>query len=146
MKFFLKELVVGCKREKEVISFSEFNYFYGQMGSGKSTIARLIDFCLGGDIELTPALQSEFVYAALTLEIENRTLFIKRDLDATNVTASYKDAHGEVVLGLPLERRREWSFPALKWRCSPTSSSCWLAKRLPWCAEAGSTKILSFRA
>jgi hypothetical protein len=114
MKFFLKELVVGCKREKEVISFSEFNYFYGQMGSGKSTIARLIDFCLGGDIELTPALQSEFVYAALTLEIEDRSLFIKRDVDATNVTASYKDADGEVVLSLPSRKAEGVVLPGTK--------------------------------
>jgi len=101
MKFFLNQLVLGCKREQETITFKDFNYFYGQMGAGKSTIARLIDFCLGGDLELTPALQSEFVYATLTIDIEGRGLLIRREIDAANVTTIYGDQDGEVVLNLP---------------------------------------------
>jgi AAA domain len=101
MKFFLNHLVVGCKREREEITFTDFNYFYGQMGSGKSTIARLIDFCLGGTLELTPALQSEFVYATLTIEIEGRSVLIRREVDASSVTATYTDEDGDVVLNLP---------------------------------------------
>jgi AAA domain len=114
MKFFVKELVIGCKREKELISFTELNYFYGQMGAGKSTIARLIDFCLGETIELTPALQSEFIYATITVEIEGRSLLIKRDVGATNVTTTYTDEDGEVILSIPSRRAEGVVLPGTK--------------------------------
>ena len=58
MKIRLAELHVSFKKSKESIKFADFSYFYGQMGAGKSTIARLVDFCLGGDLgenEMTPA-------------------------------------------------------------------------------------------
>ena len=49
MKFRLDSLSIRLKRETEVIPFAELSYFYGQMGSGKTSIARLVDYCLGGD-------------------------------------------------------------------------------------------------
>ena len=63
MKFRLIDIDLAFKRLRERIVFTDFTYFHGQMGAGKSTIARLIDFCLGGHLgeaEMTPALQTEF--------------------------------------------------------------------------------------
>lgn len=104
MKIFLQELIVGCKRAQEVIEFSEVNFIYGQMGAGKSTIARLIDFCLGGDIELTPALQSEFVFATLTLSVDGRSLTIRRDAGAVNATVSYSHGGHDQILSIPVRK------------------------------------------
>jgi len=50
MNIQLTDIVIAFKKAHEQIDFKDFNYFYGQMGAGKSTIARLIDFCLGGDL------------------------------------------------------------------------------------------------
>jgi hypothetical protein len=114
MKFVLQELIVGCKKGKEVIPFTEVNYFYGQMGAGKSTIARLIDFCLGGDLDLTPALQSEFVYATLSVEIEGRGLVIRRDVNAGNVAVTFTEKEDEIVLNLPARKPAGIIFPGTK--------------------------------
>jgi len=51
MKFRLLKLHLGLRRSTEVIDFPEVSYFYGPIGSGKSSIARLIDFCLGANVE-----------------------------------------------------------------------------------------------
>lgn len=104
MKMFIQELIVGCKHAQEVIEFGEVNFIYGQMGAGKSTIARLIDFCLGGDIELTPALQSEFVFATLTMSVDGKLLTIRRDTGAVNATVSYTHEGHDHILNLPVRR------------------------------------------
>lgn len=114
MKIFLQELIVGCRRGEEVIEFSEFNFFYGQMGAGKSTIARLIDYCLGGDIELTPALQSEFVFATLTMVIEGRTLTIRRDVGSTSATVSYQHENQDHLISIPLRKPEGVVIPDTK--------------------------------
>ena len=67
MRFNLKSLTLTFKRGNEVVLLEGVSYFWGQMGAGKTSIARLIDYCLGADIELSPALQSEFVGATLDL-------------------------------------------------------------------------------
>jgi Holliday junction resolvasome RuvABC ATP-dependent DNA helicase subunit len=82
LKFRLQELTLGLKREDVVIPFADANYFWGQMGAGKTSIARLIDYCLGGKIELTPALQSEFVSATLTLSLAKGDLALERERDS----------------------------------------------------------------
>jgi len=46
MNFRLLDMVLTFRKAHERIELADFNYFYGQMGAGKSTIARLIDFCL----------------------------------------------------------------------------------------------------
>ena len=70
MKMRLNELHLICKKSVEPIVFDDISYFYGELGAGKSTIARLIDYCLGSkQIVMTPALQSEFVAVALKLTV-----------------------------------------------------------------------------
>ena len=48
MKFHLKSLVLSLQRGEVTLEFNEISYFWGQMGAGKTSIARLIDYCLGG--------------------------------------------------------------------------------------------------
>lgn len=92
MNIQLVDLVIVFKKAHEKIEFKDFNYFYGQMGAGKSTIARLIDFCLGGDLgetEMTPALQTEFISASLSLKIEELPLVLERNAHSTKVQARW---------------------------------------------------------
>lgn len=110
MKFTLLSLTLALRRGDEVVPLRPVSYFWGQMGAGKTSIARLIDYCLGGDIELTPALQSEFVGATLKLSLTRAEVTLERPRDADRVIASWgigedafqvslpvRDAAGEVV-------------------------------------------------
>ncbi|MGE3801844.1 MAG: AAA family ATPase [Candidatus Kapaibacterium sp.] len=120
MRFFIDELHVAFKNGKETIKFTDFSYFYGPMGAGKSTIVRLVDFCLGGNLgekgEMTPALQSEFVSASLSLKIEDINLNLMRNRSANSIRANWKQddeavevmiparsANGEVIQGSGIE-------------------------------------------
>lgn len=92
MRFFINELHIAFKKSRETIKFTDFTYFYGPMGAGKSTIARLVDFCLGGNLgekEMTPALQSEFVSASLSLKIEDTDLNLRRDCGENLIRANW---------------------------------------------------------
>lgn len=100
MKFVLKSLVLDLRQGQETLTFADISYFWGQMGAGKSSIAKLIDYCLGGKIQLSPALQAEFVGATLKVELERAVLSIERQRDASNVFASWTvddEVHSVVV-------------------------------------------------
>jgi len=119
MKLRIYTLDLAFKKEKEYIEFEDFNYFYGEMGAGKSTIARLVDFCLGGSLtekDMTPALQSEFVSASLSLKIEESQLNLRRDMGSNLIRAHWtfenepieimipaRIARGEVIDGTGIE-------------------------------------------
>lgn len=84
MKIRLRHLVVRTRRTIEQIEFSEVvTFLYGPIGKGKSTVARLVDYCLGGDLERTPAIQQEFVAAELSLVLGNYDCAIERAADDT---------------------------------------------------------------
>lgn len=102
MNIRLQKLEVVCHRSIETIPFADFTYFYGEIGSGKSTIARLIDFCFGGSLVETPALQSEFVSAVLHLEIDGTPLQLSRD----------KGAHQVEVIWGPEDQQEQALLPA----------------------------------
>ncbi len=92
MKVRLQKLELTCKRSVEVLPFTDITYFYGEMGAGKSTIARLIDYCLGSSqLVLTPALQSEFVSAALELDVGEKSLRIERERESAQAVARWDD-------------------------------------------------------
>lgn len=101
MKFRLKTLTLGLKRETVEIPFAEVSYFWGQMGAGKTSIARLIDYCLGGSIELSPALQSEFVSATLVLSLEKGDLSIERPRDSDTVIAKWGEGKDAFQVSVP---------------------------------------------
>jgi len=99
MKVALKTMRLHFRRSVEVIDFGHVNFFWGKIGAGKSSIARLIDYCLGADIQLTPALQLEFNSADLSLDVEGRELTIYRERESSNVIATWvEDGQGMEVL------------------------------------------------
>jgi hypothetical protein len=123
MKFHINSLVLTLRREAVTIAFDEVNYFWGQMGAGKTSIARLIDYCLAGDIELSPAMQSEFVSVTLSLTLEKATLQIERPRDSDRVILQWVEgeeghqasiparaADGEAVPGTGVENLSDMIF------------------------------------
>jgi hypothetical protein len=101
VKFTLKSLNLSLRRGEECVLLRSISYFWGQMGAGKTSIARLIDYCLGGDVELTPALQNEFVAATLTLSLANSDLSIERPRDSDVVLARWGSADDPYQAALP---------------------------------------------
>ncbi|MBI5846627.1 MAG: DUF3732 domain-containing protein [Nitrospirae bacterium] len=53
-------------------------FLHGPVSTGKSTVARLVDYCLGGDLERTPAIQQEFIAAELSLILGSYNCLIER--------------------------------------------------------------------
>lgn len=107
MKIHLNKLVLKLKKSEETIEFSDTSYFYGKMGAGKTSIARLIDYCFGGNFEYSPALQQEFVSASLYLSINNSSLNILRPRDAASVIASYSLGDENFKLVVPIDADEE---------------------------------------
>ena len=83
MKIQLRHLIVRTRRTTEKISFSEtVTFLHGPVSTGKSTVARLVDYCLGSKkLEDTPALQQEFVAAELALFLGDYECTIERAAD-----------------------------------------------------------------
>jgi hypothetical protein len=86
----LIHLIVRTRRTIERIEFSEaVTFLYGPVGTGKSTVARLVDFCFGGDLERTPAIQREFVSVSLGVTLGDYECTLERgseDSQAVRVT------------------------------------------------------------
>lgn len=92
MKMRLRKLELTCKKAVELLEFDDVSYFFGELGAGKSTIARLIDYCLGSnDLVMTPALQSEFVSVALELMVGDVELRIERERESNQALVSWQD-------------------------------------------------------
>jgi hypothetical protein len=87
----LRELLVTTRQSVERVDFSvAVTFLYGPVGTGKSTVARLVDNCLGGDLERTPAIQQEFVAVQLGLELGKYICTIERsDTDTQSVRVSW---------------------------------------------------------
>lgn len=84
MKMRLRHLVLRARRTTEQINFSEVvTFLHGPVSTGKSTVARLVDYCLGGDLERTPAIQQEFVAVELALVLGDYDCTIERAADDT---------------------------------------------------------------
>lgn len=85
MKMQLRHLLVHTRRSVEQIQFSEVvTFIHGPVSTGKSTVARLVDYCLGGTLERTPAIQQEFVAAELSIKLGNYDCRIERSADDTH--------------------------------------------------------------
>jgi hypothetical protein len=96
MKINFTALTLQCKQSREVIEFSpRLSVFYGKMSSGKSSIARLVDFCLGGDLERTPALDRELVSVHLSARIGRyEVLFEREAFGSSQVQVTWRDEAG----------------------------------------------------
>ena len=97
MRVRIRTLVVTTRRTIEVLNFSStVTFIHGPVGTGKSTVARLVDFCLGGRVERTPAVQQEFVAATLSLDLGIYRCELERAAtDAQTVRASWSTADGK---------------------------------------------------
>lgn len=104
MKIVLKFLELHFRKSVEIIEFERVNFFWGKIGAGKSSIARLVDYCLGADINLTPALQLEFVQAVLSLEVEGRRLTIYRERESSNVVVAWSDRDQALEVIIPARK------------------------------------------
>lgn len=94
MKIHFKKLDLITKRNIiETIEFSpQVTFIHGPVGTGKSTVARMIDFCLGSRrLEQTPALQQEFISAQLLAQIGQYTVQFERNAtDRANVRVTWE--------------------------------------------------------
>jgi len=92
MKIRLQTLKLLCRQSEEVLTFSRnITFIHGTLSLGKSTVVRLIDFCLGGNLELTTAVQREFLAAALTLRVRALDVLIERSKGEGFVRVSWMD-------------------------------------------------------
>jgi hypothetical protein len=123
LKIRLNSLDLKCKHDDDQIPFTDISYFYGEMGAGKTSIAKLIDYCLGGDIKLSAALQAEFNSAILHLSINGNPLSLERVRNSEQIVASWtkneeqlevvvsaKKATQEIIPGSGLENLSDLIF------------------------------------
>lgn len=103
MDIRLRRLLVRTKRTVEVISFSEVTFLHGPVGTGKSTVARLIDYCFGGELERTPAIQQEFITAELAVRLGSRECIVERSgTDTQYVRVTWEAEDGDQSVNVPL--------------------------------------------
>lgn len=93
MNFRLLQLKVRTRQSTEVVEFSPtVTFVHGPVSTGKSTIARLADYCLGGDLERTPAIRQELVAAELRCLVGIFEVQFERGADEkSNVRVTWSD-------------------------------------------------------
>lgn len=111
MKLAIEKLHLTLHKAEVLITLPRVTYFYGPIGSGKSSIGRLIDFCLGGAYEWTPALQSEMVAALLKLTVSGRPLTLRRDRDSNSVTAAWQEDDATLQVLVPARAGKSEVLP-----------------------------------
>ncbi len=96
MKMVFRALTLQCRQSREVIEFSpQVTYFHGQISAGKSSIMRLIDYCLGGNLEQTPAIRQELVSAELSATLGENEVLFERDVQSNLVQVTWQNSDGE---------------------------------------------------
>ena len=101
MKMEFRVLTLFLRKADVAISLPGFSYFYGPIGSGKSSIGRLIDFCLGATMDWTPALQQELVAARLDLLLNGMTVSLEREKDSNKIVASWGNESERLQVSIP---------------------------------------------
>lgn len=124
MNMRVTHLVVRTRQTTEEIRFSEtVTFLYGPVGTGKSTVARLVDYCFGGDLERTPAIQQEFVSVVLGAKLGEYECTFERgaeDAEAVRVTwTSGEDDFGSVNAPCRQVKCRCWMR-----RCTASAICC----------------------
>lgn len=102
MNFRLSALTLQAQRERIFLDFSsQISFFHGQISAGKSSIARLVDFCLGGDLQRTPALGQELVSVELAARIGDYTVLFEREAQGSHqVQVTWQKESGETASAL----------------------------------------------
>lgn len=106
----MHELSLTARKSVETVPFSAaVTFLHGPVSTGKSTVARLVDFAFGGDLERTPALQQEFVSVALRVDLEeNRCTLERGAADTGSVRVSWRDAQDQSwSVNAPISAREE---------------------------------------
>ena len=106
MKVRIHRLRVITKQTTEIVDFAaDVTFIHGPVSSGKSTTARLIDYCLGGGLERTPALRSEFVGAQLSATLGRFEVEFDRSAEeGSPVRVTWDDDQGNNgALNAPLD-------------------------------------------
>ncbi len=108
MRIRFKSLALQWKLDREVLDLEhQILFFHGQISAGKSTIARLIDFCLGGTLEMTIALQQEFVSASLTANIGKYEVLLERASTSESVQVTWRSTDGKFASVLaPIQSKK----------------------------------------
>ncbi len=95
MKIHFKSLRLQCRQAVEPIDLSShISVFHGKIGSGKSSIARLIDYCLGGNLEKTPAIKQELIAVALNAIIGENQILLEREVGSNQIQATWSNEKG----------------------------------------------------
>lgn len=95
----LKSLTIQFRQSREVLNLdSQMIYFHGRISTGKSSVARLIDYCLGNGLHPTPALQKELVSAALGADIGENEVLFERSIGTSVITVSWRNSKGEATV------------------------------------------------
>lgn len=97
MNIRLRRILLRTRQTTEEVHFSSaVTFLYGPVSTGKSTVARLIDFCFGGDLERTPAIQQEFVSVELSVQLGTNEVTLERGaLDTQAVRVTWTPVGGE---------------------------------------------------
>lgn len=109
MNLVVESLVLLCKQSEERVRFGRrLSFFHGEMSTGKSTIAELIDYCFGGSLQKTPAIQSELVGVQLQALAGDTALLIERNPNTTTSVEVSWEREGEAGReNLPLQAGEE---------------------------------------
>jgi len=110
MNIRLKSLFIITRQTTEVLEFSPgVTFLYGPVGTGKSTVARLIDYCLGGELERTPAVQKEFVSVRLSVGLGAFACTLERSAtDTQAVRVSWEASENQIEsINAPLDAGSE---------------------------------------
>src|SRR5690348_1189389 len=109
MKIRLRQLLVRTRKSLERVPFGDHvTFLYGPVGTGKSTVARLIDYCFGGELERTPAIQREFLSAELSVVLGDFDCTIERGADDTqSVRVTWSQDNESESLNVPITPQSE---------------------------------------
>jgi hypothetical protein len=82
VKIHFSHLELICRKSVEHVDFSpQVTFIHGPVGTGKSTVARLVDFCFGGSLIKTMALRNELLAAKLTATVGDYQTVLEREIE-----------------------------------------------------------------
>lgn len=111
MRISLQKLSLLLHRSNELIDLPRVVYFFGPIGSGKSSIGRLIDFCFGGNCAWTPALQAEMISAALDMSVNDVSVTLHRNRESNQIVVAWQESEEALQVLIPARDGRSEVLP-----------------------------------